>query len=99
MHTDTVSVPTYFMRHPLELGLTFVDMGVAVTLASFSNIDMTFNDFVVEAATQGPDDERLSNFQIRQIVQKLEDEQFLQVIKYKDSYSINWLPKALGNKK
>ncbi|HWO75587.1 MAG TPA: hypothetical protein VNM69_06645 [Bacillus sp. (in: firmicutes)] len=90
-----ILVPTYLTRNFTKLGLTVEELGIAMTLAGFSG-DLSFNEFVIEASTHGPDDERLSTFQIQKIVQKLEKEKILKIIKFKNSYRIEWLPKAFG---
>lgn len=91
-----IDIPTFFARDGLTNGLELVDLGVTTLMASFTNRNMTFDKFVNEASTHGPKEDRLSTFQIRQIVQKLEKDHWLRVIKYKDSYQVEWLPKAFG---
>lgn len=92
-----VQLPTYLMRHGVSMGLSFDELGVVYTLAGFSNdTGFTFNDFVSEAAEQGPIDERLTPFQIREIIKRLEKEKYFRVIKYKDHYNVEWLAKSFG---
>lgn len=95
---EKVPVPIHFIQKGISMGLSFDDIAVACTLAGFADDkDYTFNDFVTEAAQQGPTEEdRLTPFQIREIIKRLEKEKFLRVIKYKDLYRVEWLAKSFG---
>lgn len=90
-----IELPRYLMGNAIELGLKLEEIGVAVTLVGFAdNVNYTFDKAIEEMSTHGAKEERLSTFQIRKIIKKLENEKILKVIKNKKCYSINWLPKA-----
>lgn len=94
---EKVPIPIYLIQNGISMGLTFTELGLVYTMAGFADDkQFTFNDFINEAAQQGPIDERVTPFQIREIIKRLEKEKFFRVIKFKEYYKVEWLAKSFG---
>jgi hypothetical protein len=96
MNNENLAIPNFLLRYGIrKLGLTHESLGVLLILAGYEG-DTLYENFIKEASTGGPLDERLTPFEIQRIIQDFEKQEILKVIKYKTHYSIKWLPKAFG---
>lgn len=96
---EKVAIPTYFIQKGVSMGLDFRELGLVMEMAAFADDkDFSFNDYVEFACNNqyADEDDRLSSFQVRQIVEKMEKEKFIRVIKFKDNFKVEWLPKSFG---
>ncbi|MBM4763114.1 hypothetical protein [Bacillus sp. B15-48] len=89
-----MDIPNYFLQEGTN-DLTL--LGVSGMLARCATEGDSFEEFLEKTSEKvGVDEEGLTPYQIRQMVKQLEKDQWLRVIKLKNSYQVHWLPKAFG---
>lgn len=88
-------VPMHLIQNLFEFDLDLNHLGVFAMLAKYEG-EITFNDFLVIASKQGPEESRLSPFEINSIIKDGEKKSLLKIIKFKSHYKIEWLPKSFG---
>ncbi|MGP4074084.1 hypothetical protein ACTWQB_16385 [Piscibacillus sp. B03] len=95
---ETFAVPAYFTQKGVtELGFSLEEVGTAITLSAYENDNkFTFRQAVEELSTHGPEDEKLSIFEIRRIIDTLEKEGIFKIYIYKNHFNIEWLPRSEG---
>jgi hypothetical protein len=92
-----VHLPTYlFQQGFIKFDLDLNSLGVLTTLGGYSGGDLSFDEFVKEVSTHGPEGQRLTTFEIQRLIKDAEKKELVKVIKYKNSFQIEWLSKAFG---